>query len=144
MNLVGGQASGGSDRIIVGEPHVRQLCISIVLAFVDDHIQHLGHCVVDTLHTTVPARVVGTGGEFSNTKHLVDDVRKLGAELEAVVREDATRAPPKGNEGVDKNVGRALRCKFSGGDGEHVHTTAKTVGEKQGIGVNPGRVQLWP
>ena len=31
VNLVGGQASGGTDRIVVGELHVRRLRIPIVL-----------------------------------------------------------------------------------------------------------------
>ena len=71
VNLVGGQSSGCADRIIVGELHVRQLRIPIVLAFVDDHSQHLGHCVVNVLHTTVTALMVGAGGDFSNTKMLI-------------------------------------------------------------------------
>ena len=58
VNLVRGQASGGTDRIVVGELHVRQLRIPIVLAFVDDHSQHLGHCVVNAFHTTVTAWMV--------------------------------------------------------------------------------------
>ena len=37
VHLVGGQASDGAHRVIVGELHVRQLRISIVLMFVDDH-----------------------------------------------------------------------------------------------------------
>ena len=136
VNFVGGQASGGTDRIAVGELHVRQLRIPIVLVFVDDHNQHLGHRVVNALHTTVTAWMVGAGGDFSNTTKLIYDVGKLGAELEAVVREDATWTPPKGNVPVDKDVRRALSCKFSGGDGEHVRTTGKAVGEKKNI---PGR-----
>lgn len=36
--------------------------------------------MVYTLHNTVIARVVGVGGDFSNTKKLLDDVRKLGAD----------------------------------------------------------------
>ena len=76
VNLVGGQASGGTDRIVVGELHVRQLRIPIVLAFVDDHSQLLGDCVVNALHTTVAAWVVGTG-DFSNTKKLIYDVGDL-------------------------------------------------------------------
>ena len=96
-NFVGGQASGGTDRIVVDEVHVRQLRIPIVLAFVDDHSQHLGHCVVNALHTTNATWMVGAGGDFSNTKKLAHDVGKLGAELEPVVREDATWTPPKGN-----------------------------------------------
>ena len=71
VNLVGGQASGGADRIVVGELHVRQLRIPIVLAFVDDHTQHLGRCVVNALHTAVTAWMVGVGSDFSNTKKLI-------------------------------------------------------------------------
>ena len=74
VSLVGGQASGGAGRIEVGEVHARQLRIPIVLAFVDDHSQHLGHCMVNTLHTTVTAWMVGAGGDFSNTKKLIYDV----------------------------------------------------------------------
>ena len=40
---------------------------------------------------------------------------------------------------VDKGVDRALSCTFSGGDGEHVRTTARAVSEKKNIGVTPGR-----
>ena len=129
---------------LLGELHVRQLRIPIVLAFVDDHIQHLSHCVVNALHTTVTACIVGAGGDFSNTKKLIYDVEKLGAELEAVAREDAMWTHPKGNVPVDKDVGRAFGCIFSGGDGEHVRMTAKPVGEKQNIAITPGRDRQWP
>ena len=44
------------------------------LAFVDDHSQHLGHFVVNVLHTTVIAQMAGAGGDFSNTKKLIYDV----------------------------------------------------------------------
>ena len=96
MNLVGGQASGGADRIVVGELHVRQLRIPIVLLFVDDNSQHLGHCVVNTLHTTVTAWMVGAGGDFSNTQKLIHDVRKFGAEL--LVSEGRGEPVPGGRE----------------------------------------------
>ena len=71
-------------------------------------------------------------------------MRKLGADLETFVREDATQAPPKGNVPVNNNAGRALSCKFSGGGDEHVRTAAKTVGEKLNIGVIPGRDRRRP
>ena len=74
VNLVGGQASGGIDLIVVGELHVRQLRIPIVLTFVDDHSQHLGRCVVNALHTTAAAWMVGAGGDFCRTKKLIYDV----------------------------------------------------------------------
>ena len=127
--LVGGQVIGGAGRIVVGELHVRQLRISIVLAFVDDHSQHVGHCVVNALHTTVIACMLGAGGDSSNTKKLIYDVGKLGAELEAVVRED---------------FGHAFSCKLSGGDCKRVRPTAKAVGETRNIGVTPGRERQWP
>ena len=130
--LVGGQVIGGAGRIVVGELHVRQLRISIVLAFVDDHSQHVGHCVVNALHTTVIACMLGAGGDSSNTKKLIYDVGKLGAELEVVVREDATWTPPKGDALVDKDVGRASSCKFGGDEGEHVLPTTPFVKELMG------------
>ena len=76
VNLVRSQASGGAGRIVLGKFHVRKLRIPILLAFFDDHSQHLGHCVVNTLHTTVTARVIGAGGDLSNTKKVVIDVPK--------------------------------------------------------------------
>ena len=113
---------------------MRRLRVPIVLAFVDHHSQYLGDCAVNMLHTTVAAWMVGAGGNFSNTKKLIYDVGKLGAELEAVVREDDTWTLPKGDIPVDKDVGRAFSFKFSGGDGEQ---TAIAVGEKKNIGVTP-------
>ena len=73
VNLFGGQANGGTDRIVVSELYVRQLRIPFVLAFVDDHSQHLGHCVVNALHTTDAAWMVGAGGDFSNINELIYD-----------------------------------------------------------------------
>ena len=132
------------DRIVVGELRGRLLRIPIVLAFVDDHSQHLGHCVVNALHTTIAPWMVGACGDFPKPKKLIYDEGKLGAEQEAVVRKDATWTPLKGNAPVDKDICRAISCKFSGGDGEHVRTTAKAVDEKQNIGVTPRRDRQWP
>ena len=84
--------------------------------------------MVEGLYTTVSATMLGAGGDFLNAKKLIYDVGKLGAELEAVVRENDTWTTPKGNVPVDKDVGRAFSCTFSGGDGELVSTTAKAVG----------------
>ena len=64
--------------------------------------------------------------------------------MKAVVQEVATWTPPKGIVPVDKDVGRAFSSNFSGGDGEHAHTTAKAVGEEQNTGVTPGRDRQWP
>ena len=99
--------------------------------------------MVNALPTTATVWMVGAGGDFLNTKKLIYDVGKRGAELEAVVREDATRTSPEGDVPVDKDVGRAFSCKFSGGDGEHDRTTAKAVGDKKNICVTPGRDRQW-
>ena len=48
--------------------------------------------VVYTFHPTVAVWVVGAGGNFVNPEKLINGMRKLVAELEAVVREDAARA----------------------------------------------------
>ena len=53
---------------------------------------------------------VGAGGNLSNPEKLVNGVRELGTELEAVV--DATRAPPEGNTPVGENVSRCLSGQF--------------------------------
>ena len=74
VNLVGGQASGGTYRVVECELHVRQLRIQIVLSFVDHRNQHLGHCEVNALHTTVATWTLGAGGDFSSTKKLIYDV----------------------------------------------------------------------
>ena len=58
----------------------------IPLALVDGHSQHLCLCIVDTLHSTVTTRAIGASGNFTNTKKLVGDVRKLGEELDTIVR----------------------------------------------------------
>ena len=74
VNLVGGQASGGTYRVVGGKPHVRQLRIPIILSFVDSRNQHLGHCEVNALHTTVATWTLGADGDFSSTKKLIYDV----------------------------------------------------------------------
>ena len=52
---------------------------------------NLGHRVVYMFHPTVAVWVVKCGN-FPNPDKLIDGVRKLGEDLEAVIREDATRA----------------------------------------------------
>ena len=66
-----GPTSGDAGSIVIGEIHARYLRIPIVLALVGNH------CVADTLHITVIARVIRAGGDFSNMEKLVGDVRKL-------------------------------------------------------------------
>ena len=86
MYLVGSQTRGGTDRIVAYKFALMVLFISVVLELVDGHCQHLDHRVVYTSYSTVAVWVVGAGGEFSNPQKLIYGVRKLGGELEAVVR----------------------------------------------------------
>lgn len=71
-------------------------------------------------------------------------MRKLRAEQETGVRNDTMRAPLKRDIPVDKDVGRTLGRKFSGSKSEHARTATTTVGEKQGVGITPGRGRQWP
>ena len=56
--------------------------------------------------------------------------------MEAVVREDAARAPPERNIRVDENVSRALSGELCRCDGVHVGSAAETMSEKQDVGIS--------
>ena len=118
---------------------MRELFIPVVLELVDDHCQHLCHRVIYTFHLTVAVWVVGAGGNLSNPEKLIYGVRKLGAELEAVIREDAARTTPEGNIPVDENVGRALIGERCRSNGVHVGSAAETISESQDVGISPRR-----
>ena len=91
--------------------------------------------MVYTFPPTVAVGVVGAGGNFSDLQNPIDGVRKLGAELEAVVREDAARVSPGTKLPVDGNVSGALSGKLSHCDCEHVISVAETISEKQDVGI---------
>ena len=113
---------------------MRELLIPVILELVDHHCQHLDHRVIYTLHSTIVIWVVGAGDNFPNPKKLVDGMRKLSANLEAVVREYAPRTSPVGNIPVDENASRALSCELGCSDQEHAGSAAETIGEEQGVG----------
>ena len=94
VNLVGGQIRRLANRIVVCELDVRELQIPVVLAFIDDHGQHLGHCIVHPLNASVAVWMMGACGKLAHSYKLVDSVCKLRAEPEAVVREYGAWAPP--------------------------------------------------
>ena len=99
MELGGSQTRGDTDQIVVRKFVMRGLCIPVGFELVVDHCQHLGYRVVYTFHPTVAVWVVGAGGgDFSNPEKVIYGAQNLGAEeLEAVVRENAARAPPDRN-----------------------------------------------
>ena len=67
---------------------MRELQIPVVLAFIDDHSQHLGHNV------SVTVWIKGACSKLAHSQKLVDSVRKLGSELEVVARGYGAWAPP--------------------------------------------------
>ena len=52
--------------------------------------------MVNTVHTTVAAWMVGAGGDFSNTNKLIYDARKLGAELGPLSERRLREHPQRG------------------------------------------------
>ena len=64
MDLVGGQTRSRADLIVLIELNVRELQIPVVLAFVGDHSQHLGHGIVHPFSTSVAVWMVGACGLF--------------------------------------------------------------------------------
>ena len=60
MHLDGGQPGGSACRVIEVECYVRQLHVPVVLTFVDDHRENLGHGVRHSLDATVAIGVIGT------------------------------------------------------------------------------------
>ena len=73
---------------------VGELQIPVVLLFVDDHSQHLGHSVVHPLNASVAVGMIGACVQLAHPQQLVYSLRKVGSEPEAVVREYGARTPP--------------------------------------------------
>ena len=94
MHLIGGQPGGGTDGIIVSKFHVWQMGIPIILPLVDDHSEHLNHGMIHGLDAAVSVSMIGTSRNFARGEELVNNVRQLGAELEAVVGEKTNGASP--------------------------------------------------
>ena len=94
VHLIGDQSGGGTDKIIVSKFHVWQMGIPIILPLADDHSEHLSHGMIYALDAVVAVRMIGTCPNFSRAEELVHSVRQLGAELEAVVRENTNGASP--------------------------------------------------
>ena len=73
----------------------------IILSLVDDHSEHLSHGMIHALDAVVAVRMIGACRNFAQAEELVDSVRQLGAELEAVVGEETNGASPKRDVLVD-------------------------------------------
>ena len=59
VNLIGGKAGGGANGVFIGVFDVGKVDVPVVLVFVTDNGQHLGHSVVDTFHASVSTGVIG-------------------------------------------------------------------------------------
>ena len=77
VDVVGSSTGGNADRIVVRKFDVRALLIPDVVELVVHHCQHLGHRVIRKRPSSTSTWVVGAGGNFTNTKKLVDSMRKL-------------------------------------------------------------------
>ena len=107
----------------------QKMNISIIVLFIDDHSEHLGHCMVHALDEAVAVRMIGAWRCFPHALELVDSVRQLGAQLGAVVGVETTRTSPKRDELVHQDFSSAFGCKFGRGNGIHVCPPAETAGE---------------
>ena len=94
--------SFGADGIVVSESHVRQVIIPVILSLVDDHSEHLGHGMIHALDAAVAVRMIGACRNFAHAVQLVNSVRQLGSELEAVVGEETNAASPPRDVFVDE------------------------------------------
>ena len=73
-----------------------------------------------------------------HAERLVNSVRQLGAELEAVVGDETNGASPQRDALVNHNVGSALGREFGRRNGVHVCAPPETVGEKENVGISLG------
>ena len=96
VDLDGRQARGRADGIVVNKFDVRKVQVPIVLSLIDDHSQYLGHSVVHPLNAPVTVGIIGDSSKLAHAQQLIYSLKKLGAELQAVVREYGARATHKG------------------------------------------------
>ena len=111
--------------------------IPVVLSFIDDHSQHLGHSMFHPLNASVTVWVIEACGKLahSHNKSWYTACESLEQNWrpssESMVRDH----PHRGNVLADQNVGRALSGELGGSDGEDIGSTTELVGDKQDVGV---------
>ena len=71
VTLVGSQTRRRADRIVACELDVRELQDPVVLSFIDDHSQHLGHSMVYPLNASVVVWMIGACGKLAHSQHLL-------------------------------------------------------------------------
>ena len=83
----------------------------------------------------VTVGAIGARSKLAHAQQLICSLRKLGVELQAVVREYGARVPQQGNVLVHQDIRCTFRGELSGSDGEHVGSTTEAIGEQQNVGV---------
>ena len=71
VDLIGRQTRRRANRSVVSEFDARKMHISIVLSFVDDQSQHLGHNVVHPINASVTDGVVGACSKLVHAQQLI-------------------------------------------------------------------------
>ena len=71
VDLAGRQTRRRADEIAVSEFGVRQRQLPIVLSFIDDHSQHLGHSVVHPLNAPVTVAMIGACSKLAHAQQLI-------------------------------------------------------------------------
>ena len=60
-----------ADGIVVSEFDARKMQVPIVLFFVDDHSQHLGHSVVHPLNVPLAVGITGACSKLARAQQLI-------------------------------------------------------------------------
>lgn len=79
---------------ILCEFHTWKVRIPIVLRLIPQHGQHLRHRLVYTLYASVSVQVVCACRDFTHAQMVENDDKELGAEPEAVIRQDTREVAP--------------------------------------------------
>ena len=109
--------------------------VSIVLSLVDYHSQLLGNNVVYPLNAPVTGGMIGACSTFVHAQQLIYSLRKLGVELQPVVREYGARAPPQGDVLVQQGILDLPSTVNSAAVAGIMSARHLAIGEKQNVDV---------
>lgn len=83
--------------------------------------------MIDTLHIAVAVRTIGTGGNFTNAKRLVDSTRNLQETLGGLILNLAAQELLKGDIPADEDAGSALASNVGNHGITHFNAAAEPV-----------------
>ena len=93
---------------------MRGVQIPVILLFVDDHNEHLGHSVVHPLNASVAVRMVGACCELAHPNSWYTACESLEQDYWPLSESMVRGHPRKGNLLVNQDIGRTLSGKLSG------------------------------